>query len=396
MLPTIVAALTTVLTFIGLAYYILAMWSARAFHRHSLRPLPDYQPGVSILKPVKGSDPGMYEAFVSHCRQQYEGPYEILFGVSSMDDPAAEAVERLQRDFPDRAIRLIVCPELLGPNGKVSNLVQMLPHAAYDYILINDSDIQVSNFYLRRIMGCFQKPRQRGGRVGMVTALYRGIAHGTLGSRMEALGIATDFIPGVLTARRMEGGLHFGLGATLALSREALTAIGGLQPLVDYLADDYELGARVTAQGFEIALSWEVVETSIPPYTWPQFLSHQIRWSRSTRNSRKRGYAGLVFAYGLPWAILNYVAWGGSMPSMALLIVAVLARAAMALTIGVGILGDRQVLIDLWVVIPRDLIAMGLWAWSYAGNTVCWRGERFVLNKGKLARLQTSQSSCNS
>lgn len=387
MLPTIVATLTTVLTFFGLAYYILAMWSARAFHRFSLRPLPDYQPGVSILKPVKGLDPGMYAGFVSHCRQEYEGPYEILFGVSSMEDPAVAAIERLQGEFPDRAIRLVLCPETLGSNGKISNLVQMLPHAAYDHVLINDSDIQVSRFYLRRIMACFRQPKHVSGKVGMVTAPYRGIAHGTVGSRMEVLGISTDFIAGVLAARRIENGLHFGLGATLALSREALIAIGGLEPLVDYLADDYELGARVTQKGFEIALSWEVVETSIPPYRLSQFLSHQIRWSRSTRNSRKLGYAGLVFTYGLPWAILNFIAWGGNTASLVLLIVAVLARAAMALIVGVGILGDRQVVLDLWVLIPRDLIALGIWAWSYAGNTVTWRGEHFSLKNGKLTRL---------
>jgi ceramide glucosyltransferase len=387
MLPTIIAALTTVLTFFGLGYYLLALWSARAFHRHSLLPLPDFQPGVSILKPVKGLDPGMYSAFATHCRQQYHGPYEILFGVSSMDDPAVEAVTRLQAEFPDRAIRLVLCPEVLGSNGKVSNLVQMLPHACYDYVLINDSDIHVSHFYLRRVMGCFQRPRRRGGKVGLVTAPYRGIAHGTLGSRMEALGISTDFIAGVLCARRIEGGLRFGLGATLAISRDALIAISGLEPLVDYLADDYELGARVARHGFEVALTWEVVETSVPPYTLPQFLTHQIRWSRGTRDSRKLGYAGLVMTYGLPWAILNVIASGASTDSIVLLIVAFLARVAVALLVGVGILGDRQVVRDLWMVVPRDLIALGIWVWSYAGNNVAWRGEHFALKNGKLSRL---------
>lgn len=387
MLPTVVAALTTFLTFTGLGYYILALWSARAFHRHSLRPLPDFQPGVSILKPVKGLDPGMYASFASHCRQQYEGPYEILFGVSSMDDPAVAAIERLQAEFPDRTIRLVLCQKSLGANGKVNNLVQMLAHAAYDHVLINDSDIQVSHYYLRRIMGCFHQPKHRGGRVGLVTAPYRGIAHGTVGSRMEALGIATDFIAGVLSARRLEDGLHFGLGATLAISREALTAIGGLEPLVDYLADDYELGARVAEKGFEVALSWEVVETTVPAYRFSQFLVHQIRWGRSTRNSRKLGYAGMVFTYGLPWAILNVIASGAGTSSIVLLAVALLARTAVALMVGVGILGDRQVVRDMWLLAPRDMIALGIWVWSYAGNTVAWRGEHFALKNGKLSRL---------
>ena len=156
-------------------------------------------------------------------------------------------------------------------------------------------------------MGCFHLPKRRDGRVGMVTALYRGQAHKTIGSRMEALGIATDFIAGVLTARQLEGGIRFGLGSTLAVSREALDAIGGLEPLVDYLADDYELGARIWRSGFEVVLSGEVVETFLPPYRFGQFLDHQIRWFRSTRFSRKLGYTGLVFTYGLPWAIFNLI-----------------------------------------------------------------------------------------
>jgi ceramide glucosyltransferase len=391
MLPTVIAGLTasftTILTFIGLGYYLLALWSARSFHRQSLRPMPDFHPGVSILKPVKGLDPGMYASFESHCLQQYQGSYEILFGVRSLDDPAVAAIERLQAEFPERTIRLVLCPELLGANGKVSNLVQMLDHAAYDYVLINDSDIKVSPDYLRRVMGWFQLPKRKGGRVGMVTSAYRGKAHGSIGSRMEALGIATDFMAGVLTARQIEGGIHFGLGATLAVSREALESIGGLEPLVDYLADDYELGARVSRKGFEVILSPEVAETFVPAYRFPQFLAHQIRWGRSTRDSRRLGYTGMVFTYGLPWALCNLVASGASLSSVALLSVSLLARVALALAVGVGIVGDLQVLRDFWLLPARDVVALGIWVWSYAGNTVAWRGQRFALKNGKLSRL---------
>jgi ceramide glucosyltransferase len=386
-LSTGVAALTTVLTLAGLGYYLLALWSARAFHRQARRPLPDFRPGVSVLKPVKGLDPEMYSSFVSHCVQHYDGPYELLFGVSSGEDPAVAAIEQLKAEFPGCTIRLVVCPELLGTNGKVSNLVQMLPHAAFDYILINDSDIKVSPAYLRNIMSYFPTPRKHGGSVGMVTAPYRGKAHGTIASRLEALGISTDFIAGVLTARQIEGGIHFGLGATLAVSREALEAIGGLSPLVDYLADDYELGARVSHAGYEVALSPEIVETFVPPYRWSQFLAHQIRWSRSTRDSRKLGYTGMVFTYGVPWALCNFISSGASLSSVALLSLTLLARVALALAVGVGVVGDLQVLRDLWLLVPRDVLALGIWIWSFAGDTVAWRGQRFSLKDGKLSRL---------
>ena len=229
----------------------------------------------------------------------------------------------------------------------------------------------------------------------MVTAPYRGRAHGrpskdpTVGSRMEGLGISTDFIPGVLTARRIEGGIHFGLGSTLAVSREALDRIGGLAPLVDYLADDYQLGARIAAAGFDIELSAEVVETWVPPYGLAGFVEHQLRWARSTRDSRRWGYAGLLFTFGLPWAFLNLIASGLSLESIALFVLAVLVRVALALVVGVGILGDMQVIRDLLLLLLRDLIALFLWAWSFADDTVTWRGERFHLKQGKLIRDPT-------
>ena len=244
------------------------------------------------------------------------------------NDPAVTAVHQLQEEFPDHAIRIIECPELLGANGKVSNLVQMLPHARHPYILINDSDIVVSPHYLTNIMAGFAPTPAHKRTVGMVTAPYRGRAHGkprkepTLGSRMEALGISTDFFPGVLTARRIEGGIHFGLGSTLAVSRDALRHIGGLAPLVDYLADDYELGARIAAAGFDVELSAEVVETWVPPYDAAGFLEHQLRWYRSTRDSRRWGYTGLIFTFGLPWAFCNLIATGLSLEGIALFVLA--------------------------------------------------------------------------
>jgi ceramide glucosyltransferase len=393
LIATIVSTITTVLAWAGIGYYLVALWSARSFVHSLRRKRPVWIPAVSILKPVRGLDHEMYSAFASHCRQDYAGEYEILFGVSSRSDPALAAVRQLQDEFPDHAIRIIECPELLGANGKVSNLVQMLRHARYPYILINDSDIVVSPHYLTNIMAGFAPSPGHPRPIGMVTAPYRGRAHGrpgkdpTVGSRMEALGISTDFIPGVLTARRIEGGIHFGLGSTLAVSREALDRIGGLAPLVDYLADDYQLGARIAAAGFDIELSAEVVETWVPPYGLSGFVEHQLRWARSTRDSRRWGYVGLLFTFGLPWTFLNLIASGLSLESIALFVLAVLVRVALALVVGVGILGDMQVIRDLLLLLPRDLIALFLWAWSFADDTVTWRGERFHVKRGKLIRV---------
>jgi ceramide glucosyltransferase len=265
------------------------MVAARMFLRIRRAPHAAFAPGVSVLKSLKGIDPGMLEAFRSHCRQSYAGEFELLFGVSSLEDPAVEAVRQLQQEFPERAIRLIECPKRLGTNGKVSTLAQLAPEARYNFLLVNDSDITVGPRYLERVMACFASvPGGSGGaqkQVGLVTALYRGRAHETLGSRLEALGIATGFLAGVLLSRMIEGGLSYGLGSTLAVSREALDRIGGFVPLVDHLADDYELGARVARAGYGVALSAEVVETGVPAYAWRGFADHQVRWARTVRDA---------------------------------------------------------------------------------------------------------------
>ncbi|HXE07777.1 MAG TPA: bacteriohopanetetrol glucosamine biosynthesis glycosyltransferase HpnI [Acidobacteriaceae bacterium] len=398
-----VEIITTFLSIGGLIYMLLALWGARSFNHHCRRvgaaaAKNEFAPDVSILKPVKGLDARMHAGFVSHCMQQYGGKFEILLGVSSMDDPAVAEVERLRAEFPDRDIHLIVCPERLGTSGKVSNLVQMLRQARYDYILINDSDIRVSPDYLSRVMACFGPAGNvdaRGGKhahpVGMVTAPYLGrtAAEGeglTLWARLEALGISTDFLPGVLTARFIEDGIRFGLGSTLAVSREALTRAGGLESLVDYLADDYELGARIAAAGYRVELCGEPVETTVPAYRFRGFWDHQMRWARSTRDSRRWGYAGLGITYCVPWAVLNCIASGFALWSFTLLSLVLLARVTVALSVGVGILRDGQVLRDLWLLPLRDFFGLGFWVWSFASNHIVWRGEHFYLNRGRITR----------
>ena len=378
-----VEVVTTVLAVVGMGYLLAALLAASVFLFQRRAPLPRFAPGVTILKSLKGLDPGMMDAFRSHCRQEYAGEYELLFGISSMEDPAAGAVTELQAEFPGLAIRLVECRERLGPNGKVSTLMQLVPHARHEFLLINDSDITVSPRYLERVMALHAPGKQK---VGLVTALYRGRAHGTLASRLEALGIATDFQPSVLLARWLEGGLRYGLGSTLAISREALGSIGGLAAVVDHLADDYELGARIYKAGYKIGLTGEVVETSVPAYTWRGFFDHQLRWYRTVRDARPWGYAGLVFTYGLGWALLNVLASGLSPLSLWLLALILFLRISLAMTVGAEVLGDHQVLPGLWLLPLRDLIALGLWAGGYGGNTIVWRGERFTVKGGRLEK----------
>src|SRR5580658_5006908 len=274
----------------SIAYYALCLWSAGKFLRERKEPhkaLP--QTPVSILKPLRGTDPEMYESFRSQCLQDYP-EYEIIFGVSDANDPAIQLVEQLKAEFPHHAIRLMICPEKLGNNIKVSNLAQMVRQAHHEYLIVNDSDIRVEPDYLRRVLAPLADPE-----IGLVTCLYRGVANSTLGSRLESLGISTDFSAGVLVAQNIEHGIRFGLGSTLAFRRHDLQAIGGFEALVDYLADDYQLGSRIAAMGLKVKLSDVVVETFLPRYSLSGFLDHQLRWARTIRDSRFWGSVGLAW-----------------------------------------------------------------------------------------------------
>src|SRR5579859_290374 len=375
LLPALVAV---ALAICGMGFYLLCLWSAYRFQREARTGRLAGTPPVTILKPLRGLDPQMYESFRSHCAQDYP-EFELIFGVSEADDPAIGAVEQLVREFPQCKIRLLVCPEVLGNNRKTSNLVQMLAFAQYDHILINDSDIYVTADYLRRVMAPFARPQ-----VGMVTCPYRGIAADTLGSKLESIGISTDFIAGVLVARQIEGGIHFALGSTLAMSRPALEAIGGLRPLVDYLADDFELGYRIAKAGYEVVLADIVVETHLPAYSFRGFFEHQMRWARSTRDSRRMGYLGLLLTFGLPWSIFAVLLAPLTWWSWATLAAAAALRAAVALKVGVGVVHDRAVSRRLWLVPLRDLVAFAVWFASFVDHTVHWRGEVFILENGKI------------
>ncbi len=372
-----------VLALAGIGYNLLCLWSARRFRGTAMAQ--GFAPPVTILKPLRGIDAAMYESFRSQCLQDYPD-YELIFGVSDRDDPAAALVEHLMREFPERPIRLVVCPKAPGANGKVNSLAQMLPLARYEYLIVSDSDIRVPPNYLRRVLAPLADPQ-----VGVVTCLYRSLAASTLGARLEALGISTDFAPGVLAARQLEG-LSFGLGATLALPRRALDSIGGFEVLADYLGDDYELGHRIAEAGFQVRLSDVVVEHHLPAYSLREFWQHQLRWMRTIRDSRPWGYAGLAFTFALPWAIATVALAHGAAWSWALLAAALAVRFTVSLRIGARLMHDPQVGTLLWLIPVRDIVAAFVWIGGFAGHTIVWRGERFILDKGKLRRLETTAS----
>jgi len=368
----------------GLGYLLLSLWSEWRFlqwqRREQQRPAGTFTPPVSILKPLRGSDRQMYESFRSHCLQDYPR-YEILFGVGRADDEAVAEVERLRREFPSHDIRLVECGPAQGPNAKVSTLARLMREAKYNHFVVNDSDIRVEHDYLRRIVAPMEN-----GRVGMVSCLYRAEAGRSLASRIEALTVATDFAGGVLCAVALEGGLHFGLGSTMAFPREAAEAIGGFESLLEYLADDHELGRRIAAAGYRVVLSEAVVETFLPEYGWRAMFEHQLRWARTVRDLRKWGYAAVLVTFGLPWAMAATLFAGAAGWSLTLLAAVAAARFASAALLCGPILRDRRTMRELWLVPVRDVVGVAVWFASFAGDTVVWRGERFHLKDGKLRR----------
>lgn len=370
------------LTAVSIVYMLMAIVAAWDWKRQT-SAAPDQLPPISILKPLKGADPHMDECLRSHAAQDYP-QFEIVFGVNSADDPAIAHVEKLRREFPDLPMQVVVSAQRLGANGKVSNLVQMAARARHDHLVISDSDIRVQRDYLRNLAASFEQPSSKP--VGMVTCLYRAIAGAGLWSKIEALGVSADFMPACLVSRLVEGGVHYGLGSTIALTRKALEGAGGFEAVLDYLADDYEISRRVLRAGYSIVLPRMVVETILPEYSFAEFFQHQARWQRAIRSARPGQYLGFLVMFPLFWALLTVLISLGAPWAWWLLGVAAVLRSLEIVVVSAGAAGDRAALRRLWLAPLRDVLFPFIWVAGWFGSQVVWRGEVFRLEKGRLRR----------
>jgi len=368
---TFLGVAAAILVGCGIAYHLLAIAGALRFRRGN--NVPDFHPPVSILKPVRGLDPHFYEAIRSHAIQVYP-EFELIFGTADPRDAALGDIERLRREFPHVPIRAVTTGND-APNGKVGSLEILARHARHEVLLVNDSDILVAPDYLERTIGLLADER-----VGLVTCLYR--ARGSsLPSKAEALGIATEFAPSVLVARLLSAS-GFALGATMAFRASDLAAIGGFASIREYLADDYQLGARIAALGKRVALADPVVETSLGAGSWKDVWKHQVRWSRTIRVSRPAGYAGYLVTQATLWCIVA-AACGYWQIALAGSIVRLAAAAAAMRALGV------TNLFGLAAVPLRDLFGFAVWVGGMAGRQVEWRGIRFrLLADGRIESLR--------
>jgi ceramide glucosyltransferase len=337
-----------------------------------------FTPPVTILIPVRGADAETYETFARFCRQDYP-EFQIVFGCREASDPAVMLIRKLQTAFPHCRIEMVISDHEIGTNAKVSNLHNMYAQAAHDYLLIVDSDIRVGADYLRRVIAPLQQPH-----VGLVTCLYRGANAQTFAALLENIGISSTFAPEVMSSRALEG-IKFALGSTIATRREILAEIGGFAAVADFLADDFWLGNRVAAAGYEVVLSDYVVEHLPARDSMSTMLKHQLRWGRAVRVSRPKGFAGLILTYGLATSLLLLVALGFSAIGWALVGIMLLVRLVTAVYSGVLLLRDTVLLKFLWLVPLRDLLGFGVWVASFVGQEIDWRGHRFIVHRsGKI------------
>ena len=343
------------------AYYVLALLAA--LRRNPAIPQPENLPPVSILKPVYGWDDRLARAIASHATQDYP-QFELLLGVRPSDTRALDEIRRAQSAYP--ALRIVPVATVM-PNGKVGALHDLAAAARYPILVINDADICVEPGYLQQVASLLNDPR-----TGLVTALYRAVASSSP-ARFEALGVATEFVPSVLVARLL-GVAEFALGSTMAIRARDLERIGGFPAIGDYLADDYQLGARITALGLHVAFAPTIVETTLGAGSWSDIWRHQVRWSRTIRVSRPSGYYGYVVTQATFWACVAAAAGYGR---IALVVLAL--RILAGVVAASADLHDRASTARWWLIPFRDLFGFAVWLTAAFGNTVEWRGARLQL-----------------
>lgn len=362
----------------GAAYLLAAIRAVRAFSRRSAGPSPEHSPPVTVLKPLCGLDPGLYENLRSFCDQDYPW-FQVLFGIRDASDPAIPVVERVLREFPGLDAALVVDGRVRGKNLKVANLSNLFPRARHDFLVIADSDMRVDRNYLRAVMAPFGDPR-----VGAATCLYSGTPSPGLPSALGALFVNDWFFPSALVALALQE-LRFCFGATMAVRRDVLAEIGGFEALAPFLADDYMLGERVGRSGRRVALSPYVVESVVSEPDFKTLLAHELRWARTIRACRPVGHAfsfvgnGAVSLSALFLAVSGFGAKGVALCGLAAGLRVVL---HCAIRSAVRVPGPAAP----WLLPLRDLLSLAIWGASFLVRDVRWRGRRFsVRPDGQLA-----------
>ncbi len=362
--------MATILLAIVLGALVYSVLSIVAAIRYLRVPLPtaNSTEAISIMKPLFGLDANLESNLRTFFEQDYPA-FEILFAVRHENDPAVSVVEKLQVEYPLVPTRLLVTGEPPCPNAKVFSLSHMLKIAANDLVVMSDSDIRAPLDLLRNLAAEFLDDN-----LGVATCPYRAVPANSFWSRLEATGLNTDFLSGILVARMLEG-MKFAVGATVAVRRRALEGIGGFESLKDYLAEDFVLGKLIADAGFRVILSSQIVEHCPGNSGLRQNAAHRLRWVRSTRRSRPAGYVGQLFIMPLPVGLVLCMAHPAWWPVVA---VTLLVRGTAAYVISAHVLRTRI----HWLLLPiEDLIGFGFWLAGFFGRTIVWREQKYRLNR---------------
>jgi ceramide glucosyltransferase len=380
--------MTTVLIrnlFLGFAaiptiYYTIAIVSSIRFFRAATAKSDEanrFEPPASILKPVRGLDPEAYQNFASFCRQDYPD-YEILFCIGDTSDPAFPLLEQLIREFPERRIRILIGSGRAAANDKVAKLVRLVDEASHEHLVISDSDVRVESDYLHKIIAPLANPK-----VGAVTCFYVPTEDTSWVQRVQDVGMLSDFYPGILVAKQLDG-VKFALGPTIGTTRTRLQGFGGYASLENRPADDLLVGRLIADQGYEVELLAYSILT-VPDYQSLRELFHKrLRWITVMRQMRPWGHLGLIFTFGLPWALLALAVHPTFGIAASYLGGYLLFRTALTAMVGVwglkqsGVWG-KMLLIPVW-----DGLACLIWLVSFTRKSIRWRGQNYLIRDGEL------------
>lgn len=384
MLLTTIHLLLVVATF-PFIYLGIALFSTWVFFKRSPEPptLKNFTPPISNLKPVRGLDPDAYENFASFCRQDYP-EYEIVFCVGSTDDPILPVIEKLQRDFPERSIRVLYGSGRTAANDKVAKLARLASEAKYEHLVISDSDVRVRPDYLRKTIAGLADPH-----VGAVTCLYVSTGDTNVVENLQSVGMISDFYAGLLVAKQLDG-VKFALGPTIATTRTRLEEFGGYETIKNRPADDLLVGRLLADRGYEIKLSPYTVETVADYQSMTDLMEKRLRWLVVMRHMRPWGHFGLLFTNVLPWLILAIALH--PTPTFAALFITTYLVLRLLLTWMIGVWGLKRN--DVWKKLPLvpvwDALAFCIWVVSFARNTIKWRGGQYYIRDGILVPASSS------
>ena len=366
-----VSALLLLLTIAGALYYVLSTVAVASLFRGKPEfGVPVYRPRVSVLKPASGVDREAAANFASYLRQDYPD-YEVIFGVLDPSAPVIETILETMQGYKQASQR--IGTSIRGANNKVRILHHLAKRASGEIFVITDADTRVEAHFLDAIIA-----PMADASVGVVTCLYRGVEAGSAADALEGLHMSCVFAPGVACARSL-GGIDFGLGAAIAIRSSVLRSIGGFESLVNYLADDFQLGRRPAILGHEVRLCRYVIDEVLTGEGLGSVLARELRWSRTTRVSRPGGHLGLVFTFGFTYAVA-YAAVTATAAGLGIL-GSVMGVRMLTAWVGARKMGDYEFARRAWLLPVRDVLSFGIWVAGYFGSTVTWRGRKLRVKR---------------